>query len=150
MDLIGIGVLVFGIAFAILVIFLIIVLRNLTSVLSNVDKTVEKLPSQLDDVMKNTESILNSSNTTIDDLNEKMGALSPLFYIIGDAGEATRKVSSSLVDVTASMKKNTTEGNETTKQKDLGGIYGAAALGYYLFQKRKALKEGSGQGNASV
>ncbi|MFB5661319.1 DUF948 domain-containing protein [Alteribacillus sp. HJP-4] len=141
MDLLGIGILIFGIAFAVLVIFLIKVLSNLTKVLADVDKTVEKLPEQLEEVMNQSELVIHNSNETILDLNEKLRALNPLFYIVGDAGEASRKLSSSLVDMTMSMKRNTEEGKEETQRRDLGGIYGVLALGYYLTQKRKTLKE---------
>ncbi|MFZ4450498.1 DUF948 domain-containing protein [Salibacterium aidingense] len=140
MDILGISLLIIAIAFAVLVIFLIKALNNLSSVLSGVNKTVEKLPDQLDDVMKETGVVIHNSNETLLDLNEKMRALNPLFYILGDAGEASRKLSSSLVDVTMSMKKNTDEAKDSAEKRDLGGIYGGAALAYYLFQKRKALK----------
>ncbi|WP_158736028.1 DUF948 domain-containing protein [Alteribacillus sp. YIM 98480] len=141
MDLLGISLLIVAIAFAVLVIFLIRALNNLSSVLNGIDKTVEKLPDQLDEVMKESGVVIHNSNETLLDLNEKMRALNPLFHILGDAGEASRKLSSSLADITVSWKKNTEEGKEASQKKDLGGLYGAAALIYYLTQKRKALKE---------
>ncbi|RSL30977.1 DUF948 domain-containing protein [Salibacterium salarium] len=140
MDLLGISLLIIAIAFALLVIYLIKTLNNLSSVLNSLDKTMDKLPDQLDEVMKETGVVIHNSNETLLDLNEKMRSLTPLFYILGDAGEASRKLSSSLVDVTMSMKKNTDEGKENAQKKDLGGIYGGVALAYYLFQKRHALK----------
>ncbi|SFL52987.1 DUF948 domain-containing protein [Salibacterium qingdaonense] len=146
LDLVGISVLIIAIAFAVLVIFLARTLHNLTNVLGGVNKTVEKLPDQLDDVMKETGVVIHNSNETLLDLNEKMRTLNPLFYILGDAGEASRKLSSSLVDMTDSMKKNTDEAKEKADNRDLGGLYGGAALVYYLFQKRKALK-GFKEGN---
>ena len=149
MDLVGISVLIIAIAFVVLVIFLIRALNNLSNVLSGVNETVEKLPDQLDEVMKETGTVIHNSNDTLADVNEKLRALNPLFYILGDAGEASRKLSSSLVDVTKSMKQNTEEGKEKVDKRDLGGIYGVASLAYFLFQKRKALKELK-QGNDSV
>ncbi|SDI37339.1 Uncharacterized protein YoxC, contains an MCP-like domain [Alteribacillus persepolensis] len=150
MDLLGIGVLIAAIAFCVLVIFLIRALNNLSSVLAGVDKTVEKLPDQLDDVMQQSSQVIENGNQTLTDLNEKMQALTPLFYMVGDAGEASRKFSSSLADFTVSLKKNTNEGKEAAQKKDLGGIYGMLAFIYYLTQKRKAwkeAKEGSGTNN---
>ncbi|SFE71939.1 DUF948 domain-containing protein [Alteribacillus iranensis] len=149
MDLVGISVLIIAIAFVVLVIFLIRALNNLSNVLNGVNETVEKLPDQLDEVMKETGTVIHNSNDTLADVNEKLRALNPLFYILGDAGEASRKLSSSLVDVTKSMKQNTEEGKEKVDKRDLGGIYGVASLAYFLFQKRKALKELK-QGNDSV
>ncbi|WP_240374790.1 DUF948 domain-containing protein [Bacillus piscicola] len=141
MDLVGIGVLIVAIAFAVLVIFLIKTLNNVSQVLHGVNETVEKLPDQLDEVLKETSEVIHQSSETLEDLNEKIRTLNPLFYILSDAGEASRKLSSSLVDVTASMKKNTTEGKELIQKKDLNGVYGLASLAYFLFQKRKALKD---------
>ncbi|MFG6120782.1 MULTISPECIES: DUF948 domain-containing protein [Thalassobacillus] len=141
MSLTGIGVLLMGIAFLVGSIFLARTLNNLSKVLSGVDKTVERLPDQLDDVMKETGQLLNHSNDTLADVNKKIAALSPLFYILGDIGESSRKLSSSLVDVTMAMKKDTNEGKDMTRRQDLGGLYGALALGYYFKEKRKALKE---------
>ncbi|MFG6146763.1 DUF948 domain-containing protein [Halobacillus sp. B23F22_1] len=150
MDYLGIGVLIIGIVFAIVSIFLIKTLNNLANVLKGVDKTVVKLPDQLDQVMSQTSDVLNTSNDTLADVNEKIKALSPLFYIVGDIGESSRKLTSSLVDATASMKKNTSSGETKVKEKDVSGLYGAVALGYYLTQRRKALKEAAAGSKASM
>ncbi|UOQ95514.1 DUF948 domain-containing protein [Halobacillus shinanisalinarum] len=149
MDYLGIGILIIGIAFAILSIFLIKTLNNLADVLKGVNKTVDKLPEQLDGVMSQTTEILNNSNDTLADVNEKVRALSPLFYIVGDIGDSSRKLTSSLADMTKSMKKSTKDGNSTVKEEDVGGLYGAVALGYYLTQKRKALKEAAATSRSS-
>ncbi|MGP4078076.1 DUF948 domain-containing protein [Halobacillus sp. K22] len=140
MDYLGIGVLIIGIAFAIVSIFLIKALNNLANVLGGVRKTVDQLPDQLDSVMKETSNVLNNSNDTLADVNEKIRALSPLFYIIGDIGESSRKLTSSLVDMTQSMKESTHEGEQKINEEGWRGIYGALALTYYLTQKRKELK----------
>ncbi|MFG6114976.1 DUF948 domain-containing protein [Halobacillus sp. MO56] len=141
MDLVGIGVLIIGIGVLIGSIFLARTLNNLSSVLNSVDKTVDRLPDQLDEVMKETGQLLHNSNDTLADVNKKIESLSPLFYIVGDIGESSRKLTSSLVDVTMAMKKDTKEGKDTTRRQDLGGLYGAIALGYYFKEKRKALKD---------
>ncbi|PSL50975.1 uncharacterized protein YoxC [Salsuginibacillus halophilus] len=137
MDLVGIGVLIIGIAFAVAVIFLARTLNNLSGVLQGVEKTVGKLPEQLDQITDETGNVIHNTNETIIDVNEKLETLNPVFYIVQDAGEASRKLSSSMVDVTAAWKKNTSEAEETASSKNLGGIYGAAALVYFLAQKRK-------------
>ncbi|MCP3032203.1 DUF948 domain-containing protein [Halobacillus sp. A1] len=149
MDYLGIGVLIIGIVFAIVSIFLIKTLNNLANVLKGVDRTVEKLPDQLDGVMSQTTDVLHTSNDTLADVNEKIKALSPLFYMVGDIGESSRKLTSSLVDVTKSMKQNTSTGETKVKERDVSGLYGAVALGYYLTQKRKALKEAAAAGKTS-
>ncbi|MGI8313709.1 DUF948 domain-containing protein [Halobacillus mangrovi] len=140
MDYLGIGVLIIGIAFAIVSIFLIKALNNLANVLGGVRKTVDQLPDQLDSVMKETSNVLHNSNDTLSDVNEKIRALSPLFYIVGDIGESSRKLTSSLVDVTYSFKQGTHEGEKKINEEGWRGIYGALALSYYLMKRRKALK----------
>lgn len=137
----GIALLIIAIAFAVLVIFLARVLSNLTKTLNGVNETVDKLPEQLDQVMNQSELILHNSNETILDVNEKLHSLSPLFYIVGDAGEASRKLTSSLVDMTAGMKRSSTEGKGKVNEQALGGLYGSLALGYYMYQKRQAIKD---------
>jgi uncharacterized protein YoxC len=143
MDLVGVGVLLIGIAFLILAIFLAHVLNNLAGVLGGVDKTIEQLPNQLDDMMKETSNMIGETNHTLADVNEKMAQLSPLFYIVGDVGNATRKFSSSLVDVTESMKQKSEEGKGLADKNNLGGLYGSFALGYYWLKRRQAFRSGS-------
>ncbi|KGX91929.1 general stress protein [Pontibacillus halophilus JSM 076056 = DSM 19796] len=149
MDWLGIGVFIIGLAFAIGSIFLARVLNNLAEVLKGVNKTVDQLPEQLDSVMGQTSEVLTNGNQTLADVNEKLHALSPLFYIVGDVGETSRKLSSSLVDVTASMKKNTSRGRNVLDEKQLKGLYSALAFGYYLNQRRKDMKAAKDQALSS-
>lgn len=144
MDLMGIGVLLIGIALLVLAIYLARVLNNVASILNGVDKTIEQLPTQLDSILKETGDLIQNSNNTLADVNEKLGTLSPLFHIVGDVGESTRILSSSLVDLTASAKKKMSEADEDKQNKRLGGLYGTAALGFYVMKKNKGAKKQSG------
>ncbi|WP_438318615.1 DUF948 domain-containing protein [Sporosarcina sp. FA9] len=137
MDLSGIGVLLIGIAFLVLAIFLARVLNNIAGVLNGVGKTVEQLPNQLDSIFTETGNLIHNSNDTLADVNEKLGTLTPIFHIVGDVGESTRKLSSALVDATASTTKKWNDTDFEVKNKRIGGIYGLTTLGYYLFGKRK-------------
>ena len=140
MDLVGIGVLLIGIAFLVLAIYFARILNNLASVIGGVDKTVEQLPNQLDKLLNESGNLLHNSNDTLADVNEKLGTITPFFQIVGDIGESTRTLSSSLVDATKSAKKKMDKKDPATGNKRLGGIYGTAALGYYLFRRREELK----------
>ncbi len=140
MDLMGIGVLLIGIALLVLAIFIARVLNNFSSILNGVDKTMEQLPSQLDSILNETGNLIHNSNNTLADVNEKLGTLTPLFHIVGDVGQTTRTLSSSLVDLTASAK-NKMDGTDEAKQdRRLGGLYGMAALGFYAMRKSKEVK----------
>lgn len=148
MDLTGIGVLLIGIALLVLAIFVARVLNNFSSILSGVDKTIEQLPDQLDSILAETGNLIHNSNNTLADINEKLGTLTPLFHIVGDVGESTRTLSSSLVDLTASAK-DKMDGVDPDKQdKRLGGLYGTAALGFYAMRKSKEAKKGTGASHA--
>jgi len=149
MTLVGVGVLIIGIAFLILAIFLSHTLNNLASVLGSVNKTVEQLPEQLDDIFKETGNMLDESNHTLADVNDKLKQLSPLFYVLGDVGNVTRKFSSSMADATQSIKTKTEEGKETTEKNKLGGLYGTFALGYYWLKKRQESRKANEQGDTS-
>ena len=142
MDLTGIGVLLIGISFLLLAIFFARVLNNIASVLNGVDKTIEQLPRQLDGILSETGNLIHNSNDTLEDVNEKLGTLTPFFHIVGDVGESTRKLSSALVNVSTSATNRKTSADEEIQNKRLGGIYGSTALGYYLFGRRKEIKKG--------
>lgn len=140
MTLVGIGVLLIGVASVILAFFIGHVLNNLAGILNGVDKAVQQMPGQLDDIFKETGNMIGESNNTLADVNDKLQQLSPLFYIVGDVGNATRKFTSSLVDVTDSVKSKTDGGKGVAEKNDLGGLYGSFALGYYWLQKRRQQK----------
>lgn len=144
MDFTGIGVLLIGIALLILAISLAQILNNIASILKGVDETVEQLPKQLDDMFDETGKLLHNSNNTLVDVNEKLGTLTPLFHIVGDVGESTHRLSSSLVDLSKSASTKLENGEPVEQKKKIGGMYGSTALGYYLFKKRKEQKGSKG------
>ncbi|MFC3040884.1 DUF948 domain-containing protein [Virgibacillus xinjiangensis] len=144
MTLTGIGVLLIGIAFLVLAIFLANTLQHMAGLLKGVEKTVDRLPDQLDDVMKETGNLISESNNTLADVNEKMEQVTPFFQLAGDMGDATRKLSSSLVEMTEALKQKSDDASSISGKNNLGGMYGSFALGYYLLQKkRKARSEGA-------
>ncbi|WP_252503040.1 DUF948 domain-containing protein [Sporosarcina sp. Marseille-Q4943] len=143
MSLSGIGVLLIGIGFLILSIFLARVLNNIAAILNGVGRTVEQLPDQLDDVLNETGQIIQNSNDTLADVNEKLGTLTPLFHIVGDVGESTRKLASSVNDIAGTIKRKTESVDEETRNKRLGGLYGSAALALYAVNNGMDKKRGS-------
>ncbi|SER03545.1 Uncharacterized protein YoxC, contains an MCP-like domain [Virgibacillus subterraneus] len=136
MDWLGIGVLIIGIAFLAFVIMLIKPLKNLSGVFSSLRSTTDALPQQVADITSGAKDTLTTGRETIQQLNNQMSELSPIFTILGDVGETTNKLSSSMVDITKEMKANTKEGSTFIERKNLEGLYGAITLGYYAFQRR--------------
>lgn len=143
MTLVGIGVIIIGVALLILSIFIAHTLNNLANVLKGVDKTVEQLPEQLDGIMKQTGEMISESNQTLVDLNDKVRHLSPLFYVIGDVGNITHKFTSSVANVTETLQTKTEEAKDVAKENKIGGLYGTFALGYYWLKNRKRNERGT-------
>jgi len=147
--LIGIGVIIIGVALLIVAVFIAHALNNLAGVLKGVEKTVDNLPEQLDDIFKETGSLISESNNTLADVNAKLEQLSPLFYIVGDVGNVTRRFSSSLVDMTDTLKESTEAGKDMAEKNQLGGIYGGFALAYYWLKKRRQMKQANTEGTVT-
>lgn len=141
MSLTGVGVFLLGAGFLVLAIFIARVLNHFASILEGVNETVDQLPDQLDGVLTETGEMIRHSNETLADINEKLGTLTPLFQVVGDVGETTRKLSSSLVDVTESAKQKVVDMDEEKRKKRLGGLYGTVALSLYAVRKRKDTKK---------
>lgn len=141
MDWLGIGVLIIGIAFAGLVLVLIKPLNKLGNLLFSVQRTTDELPHNIDLLTDRAKDAMQSGTEALTNVNNQVKELSPLFYIIGDVGRSTQKLSSSLVDATAKMKVNTEDGKNFNNNNNLEGVYGALTLGYYLAQRRKAFKK---------
>lgn len=137
MDLVGIGVILIGIAFIILAIYFSKVLQQVGNILQDVDKTVGELPRQLNGILDETGNLIKNSNHTLADMNTKIENLTPLFQVVGDLGESTQALTSSLVEVTSSVQQKGDHTATSEQNKKLGSIYGSAMLGYYFLKKRK-------------
>ncbi|WP_067730355.1 DUF948 domain-containing protein [Oceanobacillus damuensis] len=138
---IGIGLIIIGIALMALVVFLIKPLNNLAGVFSSLQKTTDELPKTVEDITSQTTQTLGTGVETLNQVNNQVRELSPLFHIVGDAGRATNHLTSSMVNAVDEMKVNTQNGSDFTTRKNLEGIYGALTLGYLLFQKNKEMKK---------
>src|SRR5699024_12415543 len=99
------------------------------------------LQEKLNTITNKTSENTNQTNKTLQDVNVKMAELTPMFQIIGNAGRASEELTYSLVNTTRSMKNTTEEGADITSRTGLKGISGGIACGYYIFKKRKALKD---------
>ncbi|MBD7909476.1 DUF948 domain-containing protein [Sporosarcina gallistercoris] len=140
MDWMGIGVLVIGIAFAVLVVILIKPLKNLGDVMENLKQTTEKLPNVVDDVTGQAQLVLNTSNETIGNVNQQVHEITPLFKIVGDTGEAARSLTQSALTKTNTLKENTANAANLTRRERYQGLYGFLSFLFYLQQNQKELK----------
>lgn len=108
-----IAALIAAIAFAVLVAGLIYFIFKVGKVVGQLNTTVEEANKSLstitkdaDHLMVEVEGLLNKTNTTLDDVNGKLGLTDPLFQAVGDLGltvsdlnHATRNLTSSLTTV---------------------------------------------------
>jgi uncharacterized protein YoxC len=140
MGLLEIGVLIIGIAFGVLVLFLIKPIKKLTDVLENLKNTTEKLPESLVTITDQTTSVLQEGNKTIENLNDQVKDLRPIFEIVGDVGEASQELTHSTLQKTIALKQKTSDAVEFTNRKQYEGLFGLLSMIYYLSQN-KFLKE---------
>ncbi|SHH88940.1 DUF948 domain-containing protein [Virgibacillus chiguensis] len=136
--LLEIGVLLIGIAFFIVAIFVSYALNNLAGVLRGVEKTVEQVPEQMNAMVTETTGLIKESNYTLEDINDKMKQLSPLFYVVGDVGNVTRKFSASLVKVTESVNEKSENTADEMQSKRLSNSFGKV---YSWIKNRKQQKQ---------
>jgi uncharacterized protein YoxC len=140
MGLLEIGVLIIGIAFGVLVLFLIKPIKKLTDVLENLKNTTEKLPESFVTITDQTTSVLQEGNKTIENLNDQVKELRPIFEIVGDVGEASQELTHSTLQKTIALKQKTSDAVEFTNRKQYEGLFGLLSMIYYLSQN-KFLKE---------
>jgi uncharacterized protein YoxC len=141
MDWLGIGVLIIGITFAILVIFLLKPINKLASVFESLQQTTDLLPKVLDDVTSQASTVLQASNATLSNVNEQVSEISPLFHIVGDAGKEAERFASSTLDKTTSLKQQTDGAKEFVENKKYEGIYVILSFMFFISQKRKEISE---------
>ncbi|WP_010529090.1 DUF948 domain-containing protein [Lentibacillus jeotgali] len=134
MDWVGLGVIIIGLAMLGLVFVLIKPLKNLAEVLAGVQKTTNKLPGQVADIITNLKTTLSSANDTIKQLNEQLGKLVPIFQVIGNIGKSLQHLFSIMTKINDEMQRKTE--NTMMERYHLEGIYGVMALGYGIYQRK--------------
>lgn len=97
-----IAALIAAVAFAVLVIFIILALRKVSKILDEVSKiageannSIAVITKDVDNLSIEVEGLLNKTNTLMDDLNGKIAKTDPLFTAIGDIGVSVSDVNQS-------------------------------------------------------
>ncbi|ALV22915.1 MAG: DUF948 domain-containing protein [Carnobacterium sp.] len=137
-----IAALIAAIAFAALVVFLIVVLLKVSKVIEEVSKTIKEANTSIEVITKDADSLLievegllNKSNATLDDVNGKLGKTDPLFQAIGDLGVSVSSLNSSTRNLAGHVSGTT----KKTVQTGMVTKVGKTALN--LNRKRKTKKE---------
>ncbi|WP_100372950.1 DUF948 domain-containing protein [Bacillus sp. FJAT-45037] len=137
MDWLGIGVLILAIGFAVLIAFLIPVLKKLTETLDNTAKTIAQAEKSLENITSETSLVLYNANETLMDVNHKVAKLNPLFDIVEDAGQATHQLTGTLAQFTEKKMSPVRQADDLSKDKNIKGFVRGVALIYYLRKKAK-------------
>lgn len=102
--------LIAAIAFAVLVVYIVLLLRQLTKTISEVTKTVDEanetiaiLRKDVDGLSVEAQGLLNKSNVLLDDVNGKVAKIDPLFTAIGDIGITVSDVNDSTRNLVLSI-----------------------------------------------
>lgn len=96
--IIEISVAVIAVAIVVLVIYLIKVLRTLDVTIKSVQDTVERVERNVDDISKQSVSVLEETKVLTADLNQKSQKLDSLFASAKGIGDSVDQVSASMVE----------------------------------------------------
>lgn len=122
-----IAALIAALAFAVFAISLAITIYKAGNVVKEVNTTVEELNETITVLTKNTdhllvevEGLLNKSNTTLDDLNGKLGLTDPLFKAVGDLGSSVSDLNHATKKLTGQLGSKSQAGSTFGMTKKIG------------------------------
>ncbi|WP_320165222.1 DUF948 domain-containing protein [uncultured Trichococcus sp.] len=140
-----IAALIAALAFAVLVVFIILALRKVTDILGEVEKVTQEANKSLAVIIKDVdhlsievEGLLNKANTLVDDLNGKISKTDPLFTAIGDLGVTVSDVNQSTRNLAVSLKGGG-KGAKSSSGSSTVGKLGRTAMA--IARQRQAKKE---------
>lgn len=143
MDWLGIGILLIGIAFSVLVLILIKPVRKLSDTLDGVKLATNRLPKAIDDLSMQATEVMKTSNITIQNVNNQVKEMTPFFHVIGVTGEATHQLTLAVLKKNNRLNAKTTTTTDFTKREKYEGIYGIVSFIFFLTQRSKGLKKGT-------
>lgn len=133
------GILLIVIAFCILVLYLIQLIRSLQKSLLQVDIIMGELQNSVGPLAEETVKLLQNSNSLAESVNQKINAFDPLFQSISNLGEiaeesteATKKKFHAKHLVEESQKKEWTD-----TLAELVELVAFGAMAWHQYQKRK-------------
>ncbi|HFI0464165.1 TPA: DUF948 domain-containing protein [Streptococcus suis] len=110
MNLGGIAAIIAALAFAALVVGILMSISKLPKLLEEVQTTVSRLNTTIDVVTKDVdglslevEALLNKANYLVDDVNGKVGKIDPLFTAVGDLGVTVSEINVSAKDTATNL-----------------------------------------------
>lgn len=102
-NLLYIAALIFAIAFCVLVVYLVKVLKETERTMGNVANTLEGLESQMEGITTETTILLNHTNALAEDINQKSQQLNGLVDSISGLGTTVTRFNQSLQQASDSV-----------------------------------------------
>ena len=109
--------------------------------MENLKKTTDNLPESFIKITEQTTNVLQEGNKTIEQVNDQVKELRPIFEIVGDVGEASQELTNNTLKKTIAFKQRTAEAVDFTHQKQYEGLFGLLAMIFYLSENKKILKK---------
>ncbi len=100
-----VAVAIIAIAFAVLSVFLIKILKSTERTLSNTAVMIDSLQEQINGLSKETIMMLHKTNVLADDVQSKVGKFSPVFQSVTETGESLHNLSQSFSKLSQSFEK---------------------------------------------
>ena len=91
--------LIIAIAFAALVIFLIVLLVKVSKVVEEANRTVKLVSSDVDVLLHQADGLMAKANVLLDDVNGKVATIDPLFVAVAELSESVTAVNKSSRDM---------------------------------------------------
>lgn len=101
--IIEISVAVIALAFAALVVFLIMTLRSLSTVLMQTNETIRELQQQVNGISKEATEVLRHTNEVTVDVRNKLYSIDSVVYSVKNIGDAVQEITSSIKQASASV-----------------------------------------------
>ena len=114
--MIEIAVLIFALAFALIAIYLAVVLKKVADIAGEAEKTLATLTSDLNVTLYQTNELLAKTNILVEDVNGKVATLDPLFVAVADLSESVSDMNSAARDMTVKAK------NAGKNSAKIGGV----------------------------
>ncbi|MEY8444225.1 DUF948 domain-containing protein [Lactococcus ileimucosae] len=99
--------LIIAIAFAALVVFLIILLVKVSKIVEEANRTVKLVSSDVDVLLHQADGLMAKANVLLDDVNGKVATIDPLFVAVAELSESVTAVNKSSRDMVERFSRKT-------------------------------------------
>lgn len=147
MNLGGIAAIIAAVAFAVLVIGILMTLVKIPKLLSEIQNTVQKVNTTIDVVTKDVdglsievEALINKTNTLMDDVNGKVNKIDPLFSAVGDLGVTVSEINVTAKDTATNLLSGIGKKKPSTAQKISRNVKSLSKIKDFISPSEKSSK----------